>query len=134
MTKFSRAIRPIVDITIPFAGEDRFQTKTIRSLALFVRPIPRGPEDQGERAVTPDHAQIGCGETLFTPVAGGSDDRLVLGDHFLELLDRFECDGILRFAEIDIGASVNAVFRQDYFHRFVRRRGWRRSAVPFLAA
>src|SRR3954447_7761214 len=120
LAKSASRVRPVIDVTIPRAGEDGVETETIRSLFLFVRPIPWGPKNERERTVPPDHFQVGGGKTLFSPVAGGRDDGLMFPDHFFEVLDRLERDRVFRFAEIDERARVGTVLWKEHLHGSVR--------------
>jgi len=113
-------IRPVIDVTVPRPFENGVETKTVRSLFLFVGTIPGRPENERERAVLPDHLQVGSRKALFSPVAGRRDDRLVFPDHLFEVFDRLERDGVFRFAKIDEGAGVGAVLRKQHLHGSVR--------------
>jgi hypothetical protein len=65
--------------------------------------------------MAPDHLQVSRRKILLSPVAGGSDNRLVFPDHLFKVLDRLERNGILRFTEIDEGAGISAFLRQHHF-------------------
>src|SRR5262245_13801472 len=116
MAEGARPISPVINVTIPIAGENRSQAESIGALPLLIRAVPGRPENQWQRPMTPDHAQIGGGKTLFTPVARRSDDRLVLANHLLKAFHRFECDRVLRFSKIDVGTGVNSILGKDDFH------------------
>src|SRR3954451_25395046 len=51
LAEFARGIAPLVDVGVPFPGDDFVQAEFIRSAILGVRAVPRRPANQRERAV-----------------------------------------------------------------------------------
>ncbi len=115
MTKVPCAVRPFVDVCVPFPSKNLSQREFVGPVIFFIRFVPGGPKNKRQRAVPPDDVEIVHREILFSPVARGSDNRLVFADHLLEIFYCFQTDVILRIPEIHKRAGISAVLRNDYF-------------------
>ena len=119
LAELARGIAPLVDVAVPFAGENFVQAEFVGPAVLRVGTIPRRPKNERQRAVPPDDIEIPRRETLFAPVTRRSNNRLVFAHHVLEFLDRLERHFIFRVAEIHERAGVGALGRQQDFYRRV---------------
>ncbi len=87
MSKLARGVRPLVDVAVPFPGDNVDQTETIRAVILLVRLVPGRPKKKRQRAMPPYEIEIRGRKILLTPVTRRSDNGLMFADHLLEVLD-----------------------------------------------
>src|SRR4030095_4882931 len=120
VAKIPGRISPLIVVCIPLSCKDLSQTELVRAAIFLVRLVPRRPENQRQRAVSPNDVEIVCRKILFSPVARRNDDSLMLADHLLEVFDCFERHVVLRIAKIHERARVNAVIRNHDLDRAVR--------------
>src|SRR5260370_11361156 len=110
MTKVQTPVGPLVDVSIPRPGNDLVQIKLARPAIFFIGFVPRRPENERQRTVSPNDIQIVRRETLLAPIARGSNDGLMFADHCLEILDHFQRHVIFLVTEIHERAGVSAMF------------------------
>src|SRR5213075_2930035 len=107
--EFAGGIAPLIDVIVPFAGDNFLQAELIRSAVLGVGPVPGRPENERPRAVAPDHVEISRRKTLLTPVTRRRDDRLMFPHHVFKFLDRLDRHFVFRVTEIHERTGVSTV-------------------------
>ena len=120
MTKVPCAVRPFVDVCVPFPSKNLSQREFVWPVIFFIRFVPGRPKNKRQRAVPPDDVEIVHREILFTPVARRNNDRLVFADHLFEIFDRLQGHIVLLIAKIHKSARVNSVVGNNHLHRAVR--------------
>jgi hypothetical protein len=68
---------------------------------LCVGLVPRRPENERKRAVSPDNIQIHHAKILLTPEARRRDDGLAFPDHRLEVFDHLQRGVLFLIAKIN---------------------------------
>src|SRR5882762_9000444 len=70
-------ICPVIDIFVPGASDDGIEIETVWTPVLLVRPVPRRPKNQRQRAMLPNDIQVFAWKILLAPVARRGNDGLM---------------------------------------------------------